>query len=73
MAPARLYYGLTEIKLGNVEVGKKEIEEAVRINPGYTRAHLALGKLHLKSNDPVSAEREALEVLRRNPTSLDAF
>jgi predicted Zn-dependent protease len=58
--------------LGRADAGKKEVEEAVRLDPGNVRARLLLGDLHLKNDDPVAAEREAVEVLRRNPANFQA-
>ena len=72
MSRARLYNGVTDVMLGQVEVGKKEIQEAVKIDPGNLKAHLVLGDLYLRSGIPADAEKEALEVLRRNPANVPA-
>jgi tetratricopeptide (TPR) repeat protein len=58
--------------LGRIDAGKKEVEAAVKLDPGNVKARLILGELHLKNNDPVAAEKEAVEVLRRNPANFQA-
>ena len=68
MAKARLYNGLTEVAQGYIETGKKEVMEAVKLEPGNVRARLVLGDLYLKSNAPLAAEKEAIEVLRKDPS-----
>ena len=72
MARAHLYNGLTEILLGYVYVGTKEVQEAVKLDPNNVRARLALSEVYLKSNAPAAAEKEAVEVLRRNPSNVQA-
>jgi tetratricopeptide (TPR) repeat protein len=72
MARARLYNGLTEIQQGQVEMGRKEIEEAVKLDPGNARAQLLLGGVSLQAGAPAAAEKAALEVLRRNPSNAAA-
>lgn len=72
MARAHLYNGMTEVLMGQVELGKKEIVEATRLDPGNARAHLVLGDLYLRSNAPAAAEKEAVEILKRNPSNLRA-
>jgi len=69
MARARLYNGLTDIQLGQIEVGRKEIDEAVKIDPSNARAQLVLGEVSLRMGAPAAAEKAALEVLRRNPSN----
>ena len=70
MARARLYNGLTDIQQGQVEVGRKEIEEAVKLDPGNARAQLLLGEVSLRMGAPAAAEKAALEVLKRNPSNV---
>lgn len=72
MSHAHLYNGLTDIQLGQMDLGKKEILEAVRLDPGNARARIVLGNLYLQSNQPAAAEKEAIEVLRRNPSNVQA-
>lgn len=72
MARARLYNGLTDIQLGQVEVGRKEIDEAVKLDPGNARAQLLLGEVSLRMGAPAAAEKAALEVLKRNPSNVMA-
>ncbi len=69
MARARLYNGLTDIQLGQIEMGRKEIDEAVKLDPGNARAQLLLGEVSLRMGAPAAAEKAALEVLRRNPSN----
>ncbi len=70
---ACLYNGLTEVLLVKAEVGKKEIQEAVRLEAANARAPLVLGELYLRSNAPPEADKEALEVLPRNPSNVPAY
>src|SRR4030065_1357776 len=72
MSRARLYHGLTDMLLGRADAGKKDVAEAVKLDPGNVKARLLLGELHLKNNNPVDAEKEAVEVLRRNPANFQA-
>jgi tetratricopeptide (TPR) repeat protein len=72
MAGAHLYNGLTQILQGYVDVGTKEVQEAVKLAPNNVRARLVLGQVYLQSNAPAAAEQEAVEVLRRNPSNLQA-
>ena len=47
MARAHLYNGLTEIQQGYVDVGRKEVQEAVKLDPNNVRARLVLGEVYL--------------------------
>jgi tetratricopeptide (TPR) repeat protein len=72
MAGARLYDGLTEIQLGQIELGRREIRQAVALAPGDARAQLILGRISLRAHDPVGAEKAATAILRRNPSNVRA-
>src|SRR3972149_357244 len=72
MAKAHLYNGMTDILQGQIDIGKKEVAEAVRLDPGNVRARLVLGDLYLRANAPAAAEKEAIEVLKRNPANVQA-
>ena len=69
---AHLYNGLTQVLQGYVEVGTKEIQEAVKLDPNNVRGRLLLGEVYLQSGAPAAAENEAVEVLRRHPSNVQA-
>ena len=52
MARAHLYLGMADIQQGYLDVGMKEVQEAVRLEPNNVRARLVLGGSYLRSNVP---------------------
>jgi len=52
---------------GDLESGKRKLEEALRISPSHSRAHLEKGKLALRSADFEEAAAEFAEVSEGTP------
>jgi tetratricopeptide (TPR) repeat protein len=61
------------VKQGREEEGRKELLEALRLEPGLTKAYYNLGTLLLRMGSYDEAIRPLKEAIRLDPRFADAF
>ncbi len=65
--------GLSHIRQGDRQVGKKALDRAVELNPGHVKARLALADLALSERDFDTARRESQAILDLDPHNIRAL
>jgi Tfp pilus assembly protein PilF len=71
-ADAYLLAGINRLQLNEFELARKDLDEALRLDPTLPNIYTLAGTARDKVGDPGSAEPVFREALRRDPESFDA-
>jgi Tfp pilus assembly protein PilF len=71
-ADAYLLAGINRLQLNEFELARKDLDEALRLDPTLPNIYTLAGTARDKVGDPASAEPAFREALRRDPESFDA-
>lgn len=72
-ADARALYADALASYGSVPEARKQLQEALRLDPDFLRARIGLGALEARDGDPEAARQVAAEVQRRHPQHSAGF
>lgn len=72
-AEARALYADALASYGQVPEARKQLQEALRLDPDFLRARIGLGALEARDGDPARAQQIATEVQQRHPDHSAGF